>query len=390
MIMKLYMCFLLWIILLYSNLLAEDRPTVCLNMIVKNETDVICRCLASTKPLIDYWVIVDTGSTDGTQQMIKDFMKDIPGELHERPWKNFAHNRNEALELVKRKSDYVLIIDADDVLEYPKDFKWPELNMDGYYIQVISNGIVLQRFHLLNNHLQWKWKGVLHEVVGSADAKKCKLIEGIIYRPIGGGARSNDPNKYLKDAQILEEALKEEPNNRRYVFYLAQSYFDGQNFSKAIENYEKRIGMGGWRDEIFWSKYKIAVTKEAMHVDEKEFIQAYEDAFNYYPTRVEPLYGLANYYRRNQKYHEGYYTALKGLQLKPSLTGMFVNAWMYIFGLTFEFSICAYHEGKYTESLLAANVLLENPYLPNDMKEPLNNHMKLIYAKFSEQIQKLN
>ena len=75
------------------------KPKVCLNMIVKNENRIIERCLESTKPLIDYWIIVDTGSTDGAQEIIKEFMKDIPGEFYERPWVNLEHNRNETLHL---------------------------------------------------------------------------------------------------------------------------------------------------------------------------------------------------------------------------------------------------------------------------------------------------
>src|SRR3972149_8399584 len=93
------------------SLCAEDVPikqTVCLNMIVKNESKVIERCLKSVKPLIDYWVIVDTGSTDKTRQIISKFMSAIPGELHERPWVDFAHNRNEALHLAKGRGDYIL------------------------------------------------------------------------------------------------------------------------------------------------------------------------------------------------------------------------------------------------------------------------------------------
>ncbi len=97
-------------------------------MIVKDEAPVIRRCLDSVRPLIDHWVIVDTGSTDGTQDIIREHLKDLPGELHERPWRDFAHNRSEALALARPHADYSLIIDADDVLEIPKGYKLPRLN----------------------------------------------------------------------------------------------------------------------------------------------------------------------------------------------------------------------------------------------------------------------
>ena len=86
---------------------AKKTKTITLCMIVKDEARVIERCLASVLPLIDYWVIVDTGSTDGTQEKIRKFFENvgIPGELHERPWKDFGHNRSEALELARSKAD---------------------------------------------------------------------------------------------------------------------------------------------------------------------------------------------------------------------------------------------------------------------------------------------
>ena len=95
---------------------------ICLNMIVKNESPVIERCLASVKPWIGHWVIVDTGSTDGTQELVRKAMAGVPGELHERPWRNVGHNRNEALDLARAHGDYVLFIDADEQLQVPPDF----------------------------------------------------------------------------------------------------------------------------------------------------------------------------------------------------------------------------------------------------------------------------
>src|SRR5262249_60611020 len=82
--------------------------TICLNMIVKNEAEVIRRCLDSVRAIIDYWVIVDTGSTDNTQQIIREHLKNVPGELHERPWQEFAHNRSEAPALRRGDRHYRL------------------------------------------------------------------------------------------------------------------------------------------------------------------------------------------------------------------------------------------------------------------------------------------
>ena len=96
-------------------------------MIVKNEAPVIRRCLNSVLPIIDRWVIVDTGSGDGTQEVIREHLRNVPGALFERPWRDFASNRSEALELARPNGDYTLIIDADDELKIPENFGMPYL-----------------------------------------------------------------------------------------------------------------------------------------------------------------------------------------------------------------------------------------------------------------------
>jgi glycosyltransferase involved in cell wall biosynthesis len=100
------------------------RFAICLNMIVKNEADVVAETLDSVAPYISSWVIVDTGSTDGTQDVIRKHMArlGIPGELHERPWRNFGHNRTEALNLAQGHGDYIWVIDADDIVVGTPDF----------------------------------------------------------------------------------------------------------------------------------------------------------------------------------------------------------------------------------------------------------------------------
>src|SRR5271154_7638918 len=112
------------------------KATICLNMIVKNEAPVIRRCLDTVRPFIDHWVIFDTGSSDGTQDIIRNHLKDLPGELIERPWVDFAHNRTEALAAARDKADYVLVIDADETLECEPAFVMPPLDLDAYNLEV--------------------------------------------------------------------------------------------------------------------------------------------------------------------------------------------------------------------------------------------------------------
>ena len=149
-------------------------------MIVKNESKVIERCLSSIKHMIDYWVIVDTGSTDGTQKIICEYLKDIPGELHERPWENFEHNRNEALVLAKDKGDFLLFIDADEQLVFEEGYKEPAFDKDCYFASVrLSNNYDYQRAALISTNIPWRWEGVLHETLRGPDGVTAAVLEGV-------------------------------------------------------------------------------------------------------------------------------------------------------------------------------------------------------------------
>src|SRR3972149_447140 len=167
-------CFLVF---LFFYLSLSAKPTLCLNMIVKNEAKVIERCLKTVRPLIDYWVIVDTGSTDGTQKIIADFLEGIPGELHERPWVNFEHNRNEALRFAKTRGDYILFIDADEQLIYSNEFVQPVLDRDFYYIVTDHGGSKYKRIQLVSSRLDWTWKGGLYEGGCCRAAKRSEALK---------------------------------------------------------------------------------------------------------------------------------------------------------------------------------------------------------------------
>lgn len=365
----------------------EKKPghkTICVNMIVKNESKVITRCLATVKPIIDYWVIVDTGSTDGTQEIIKDFMKDIPGELHERPWKNFGHNRTEAIELARGKADYVLVIDADETFRYDPDFTLPDLDKDLYYITTEYGGTRYARIQLVNNHLNWRWVGVLHETLECPDIKTRDTVKGMYNVVFTDGARSTDPKKYHKDAELLEKALIDEPTNTRYMFYLAQSYRDAGEYEAALKNYEKRVAMGGWDQEVYWSMLQIAILQEILEMPQDKVLKGYYDAYNFRPTRAEPLVRLATYYRKHNNYAAGYLMAQVGLSLPVSNDALFVEHYIYDYGMLLESSICAYWVGRYAEAKASCEKLLAKANLPQNVRECVQRNLSVTNTQLAK------
>jgi glycosyltransferase involved in cell wall biosynthesis len=356
----------------------QDK-TICLNMIVKDESAVIKRCLASVKPLINYWVIVDTGSTDGTQEIIREFMQDIPGELHESPWVDFAHNRNEALAFAKSKADYILFIDADEVLSFSPHYILPKLDKDFYTIMMDYAGTSYTRVGLIKSSLDWKWTGVLHESIDTHQRKTGGILQGVTNVVHTDGARAKDPERFIKDAQAMEAALEKEPNNTRYVFYIAQSYKDAKRYELAIKNYEKRIRMGGWNEEIFWSWFQIGILQEELG-NTNEAVLSYLKAYEMRPHRAEPLYRLANYFRRKEDYLSGYVAAKQGLTLPVSKDILFVEDWVQDYGLLLEYSICAYWIGKYREAQVTSHLILKKQ-VPDNIRECVEKNLTWIDAK---------
>ena len=267
--------------------------TVCLNMIVKNEAHVLEKTLLCLVGYIefDYYVICDTGSTDGTQQLIKNFFDErgIKGEVHDREWKNFGFNRSEAFKLAEGKSDYVFVFDADDYIHGDVSFS-RSLDKD-FYLFKFGPNFIYYRPLLFKNNLNWSFKCVLHEYAHSPLASTSENILGDYFFVSGrSGSRNKDQKaKREKDVKVLEDALKEEPNNERYWFYLAQTYKDSEMYEDAIEAYDKRIRLGGWDQETFFTLLQKAECYEALGEKEKAKNTFFE-SFKFRPSRIEGLY----------------------------------------------------------------------------------------------------
>jgi glycosyltransferase involved in cell wall biosynthesis len=111
----------------------QQKVKICFATMVKNESKIILNMLKSVAPYIDYWVIEDTGSTDGTQEIIRDFFEKegIPGFLYEEPWKFHGYNRDHVLQAALNSNcncDFILRVDADEKLEVDDSCDWEMLH----------------------------------------------------------------------------------------------------------------------------------------------------------------------------------------------------------------------------------------------------------------------
>ena len=349
--------------------------TVSLCMIVKDESQVIERCLRSVLPFIDSWTVVDTGSSDATPEIVKTVLGHLPGELHHRLWRNFAENRTEALSLNRDLADYHLVIDADDWLEADGDFQMPELKADWYSLDIHFNAIRYQRPQLLRAALDWSYEGVVHEYAHSAQATVGGFLKGVSYVcSWGEGARSRNPQKYLDDARLLEEALAAQPDHPRYMFYLAQSYRDAGLWAEAAEAYQRRTQLTGWVEERYVAHLERARLLILMQCPEQapaELLMAYQLV----PQRAEALTDLAQVYRERGHWNLAQFFAARAAELKMPVEGLFLEEAAYHWRAQDELALAEFYTGRFREARQRTQNLLSSTGLPEYERLRLQNNL---------------
>ena len=361
-------------------------------MIVKNEEHVIIECLKNLLSQINfnYIVIFDTGSTDDTTKVITNFMKDklIPGEIVLSKWVDFSYNRNEALDYSKNKADYSLFFDADDLivgnLNLPSNLKY-----DCYFFK-IGKDCKYSRPFLVNNNKNFRWFGVLHEVLDWPT--ECTIITHksdyyIESRRIG--SRNKDPNKYLNDALILEkEIIKTDKSTflyGRYCYYCAQSYKDFYNISKdpiiknkAIEFYNNTINSNAWTQEKYVAcLYIWYLTKD---------INSLLFSMNYDTQRIECIVILLQYYFQNQDYYNAnkLYYEFKNYKIHSLDYKLFVEYIYYDYKLEYlyaKYLINSNNKFNLENARMCSKKCIRNNFNTYECTNYLNKYSKLLESK---------
>ena len=377
------------------------KPTVTLCMIVKDETHIIEECLRSMAKYIDRYDITDTGSTDGTPELIKKVMDElnVPGEVYLSDWKGFGDHANkigsrtEAFHNAEKGgAEYAWVIDADDYIE--GNFEYPkEMTSDGYTLLIKRGDFSWWRNQIFKLELGWRYVGVLHEYADStkkSPAQFEKITGDYHVSARTEGARNvgiTPVEKYSRDAETLTKALEDEPENARYQFYLAQSYFDSQQWEKSREAYRKRVEMGGWNEEVYYSQFRVALVCGILNDPPQETIHEFMSAFSIRPVRAEPLVEVSKLYRALEKPAAAYVFAKQAIELPyPKEDILFISEDVYSYGALDEISATAYYAGHALEGYNATKKLLEDKLVPEPHLERVKKNFEQ-YHTVMQQIQ---
>lgn len=366
-------------------------------MIVKNEANIIQDTLHNILKYIsiEYWVIADTGSTDHTIKVIEDFFQQhkIPGEIHQHPWENFAHNRQLALNAAAHKTDYVLFFDADDringALQLPDD-----LQHDAYIFKMYNENMLLPRQLLVKNNQSFYWRGDTHEVItphhGTAISK---IIEGDYQISVGHfGARSQDPQKYLKDAYNLVNSFEQATDpalKRRYAYFCGQSFICAKHYTQAEYWLKKHIALCQSKTEEL--RYTYIVLGRLYHVMDQQThkIDAWLKAYEHAPQHAEALGLLAEHYNNINCHQLAFDFALKASDCaEPDISQVIIiNDLVHRYGIHYQLAYAAYHLKNHTILYQAIQPLLHQP----ELNQALNLFIIEVYIYlFSEYVQHEN
>lgn len=316
---------------------------LCLNMIVRNEAPIIERSLASTIGHINYYVIGDTGSSDATMEIIKTFFgkHNVPGEIHQFPFINFAQARNCALEFAKVSPgdfDFILLNDAD--MELKADPGWKKnIIFPVCSIRQTNDFLSYYNARLLHRAIEARYIGKTHEYLSTPMASQ--PIEGVWFLDHANGSSRSE--KTERDLRLLKESLAENPNDQRSLFYIANTLKDLGRYYDALGYYKRRIKAGGWDEEVWYSAYMAAFCHKQLG-NEAQFIAKSLEAFEMRPWRAEPLLPLATHYREAGKNHLALMISERGAEVPyPVNDQLFVENFVYEHGFAGEISIAGFY-----------------------------------------------
>jgi len=367
-----------------------ERAEIALVMIVRDERAVIERALRSALPLVSCWCIVDTGSTDGTQDIVHEVMGKLPGVLPQRPWRGFAASRNEALELARPFAPYALMLDADDVIVLPEGFALPVLTRDRYDIELQLGDQCYWRPQLFRNDGRRAYEGSPHEVLVDKPPTTSARLAGLTIRAGVEGSRSRNPRKYELDAAALAETCKRDPSDTRAAFYFAQSLKDAATMREAAgelaesrallrrarDAFARRVALGGNEEEAWLAMLWHAGVSAALNESAELLVEAYLRVYERRPGRAEPLCYLAQWLRKADRVLSALPFACTATTIPyPTGENLLVDKSVYTWRSIDEAAVALYWAGAFERAAELNWRLLSEGHLPDAERERVEKNL---------------
>lgn len=283
----------------------EIRISLC--MIVRNEENTIARCLDSVKGIPDEIVIVDTGSSDRTKEIVKE----STDKIFDFTWiDDFAAARNFAFS--KATTDYILWLDADDVFAESDREQFLKLkkNLDPlmdvvnmpYLLAFDQFGAVtfsLRRNRLVKRSKNFRWIGAVHEYL---EVSGHVLNSDICVTHKGTGGDDSDRNLKIYE----KRKAKGESFSPRDLYYFANELFDHKLYNQAIESYQEFLKTGqGWVEDNISACGKLADCYHNLGEKDKQLEYIFK-SFEQATPRAEFCCRLGFYFLSAKQYEQGF------------------------------------------------------------------------------------
>ena len=303
-----------------------------LNFICKDESHVIGKMLESCKTITDLIVVNDTGSTDGTQDIIRKFGEEnnIPTYVFERPFDDFEKSRNHAIQKLKdvvaelgwdANKVHGYWFDCDETLVIDPKFNKDQFVNDLYMINTFIGQMKYTRNTFFRVSKPFRWYGPIHEFIVCDEQNITSGLAENIHVDVkmtGNSWQGDIPTKYKNHAFVLEKYIDANRQDPRWIFYTAQSYHDAasipdnreeneERLRRSMKYYKERVNRtDGYAEEIYYSQFRIGTImrslEEPWNLTHQELLKAY----NMDPMRGESIKIIIDYYLQMNEWNMAY------------------------------------------------------------------------------------